>query len=301
MTISAPPYAPSLRLPLDGTCFLSSDPVVFTWSHYAPGHPFGQTAADLRYKVYGAGAWTTITTAATTAETYTMAGGTWPPGDPSTSASQYEWQVRTYRAGSTAGPWSNSFYLTSIDQWAAATITAPADASAQTVTPVLVTWTLPVAVDWLDAYRVRRANTAAGTGTVYYDSGIVDMTGKPEARVPLDVCTARTDYLLLTYRFLGVWSVAAVASIVVTILAPKVPLFTAIQVPGRPEVVISIARTDGFIGWEATAFNDIYRGSVRIATNVIDGGSFTDLLPGAEPNTYTVHGITAGGARTISY
>jgi len=173
-----------------------------------------------------------------------------------------------------------------------------------------LTWTLPAGGSQ-DAYQVIRADTAAGLGVVYYDSGVVDKQASGTTKggigateyvqVPLDVATARTDYVILTYRIHGFWSLPAVVSIVVTILAPKVPLFTATQVPDRPEVVIAITKTDGFIGYEATLFNDIFRDGVRIATLVPDGGYFTDLLPGAGPVEYAVHGVTASGAKTISY
>jgi len=307
------PYTPVPELPNNGEPagydgFIIFDaPATFTWSYQDPDYGDFQSRADFRYRESadpGIGWTVSLTNVDTNTYSYTLPANTWVNGG------IYEYQISVYDTAGLQSPWSASRFIAAIATPAAPTITSPVDASAQTDTPMSLTWTLPAGGSQ-DAYQVIRADSAAGLGVVYYDSGVVEHSSSGTrggfgavsgpVQVPLDVATARTDYVIVTYQIHGFWSLPAVVSIVVTILAPKVPLFTAVQVPGRPEVVVSIARTDGFIGWEATLFNDIYRDGVRIATGIPDGGYFTDLLAGAGPVEYTVHGVTASGAKTISY
>jgi len=124
MTISAP-LAPTLLSPDDGGIIFSPEDTVFSWSFRATGSPRAQSGADFRYKLFGAGSWTTITNAATTNTNYTLPAGSWPPGDPATTVSQYEWQVKTRRTGAADSPWSASFFTTSINYLPAPTITYP--------------------------------------------------------------------------------------------------------------------------------------------------------------------------------
>jgi len=124
MTISAP-LAPVLLTPVDGGVIFSLEGTEFTWAFRAVGSPAAQSGADFRYKVFGAALWTTITNAATTNTNYVLPAGTWPPGDPATTISQYEWQGKTRRTGAADSPWSSSFFTTSINYLPAPAITCP--------------------------------------------------------------------------------------------------------------------------------------------------------------------------------
>lgn len=293
------PYAPTLVAPYSGSYAISSAVNTFEWTPADPNPGDTQTRADFRYKLYGAGAWTTVTNAATTGATYVLPANTWPPGDPSTSASQYEWQVSTFDVAGLQGPWSASSWVTSIATVPAPTIIAPVDASDQPSSSVFVEWTLPAGGSPFpqDAYRVMRG-TAAGLAD-YYDSGTVVSTAQ-NATIPLDPVLGRTDYITVQFRYRGHWSAAASVSIINQFAPPHTPLLVLTQLAGEPAVDVSITNPAASGGYTDTVTNDITRNGVPIATAVPAGGTFTDLLPGAGEVTYLVTAHAANGATADS-
>jgi len=289
------PYAPSLRTPVDGGIIISSMPTVFTWDFYAPG-PNIQAAADFRYKLYGDVSWTTVTGAATTDTSYTLPASTWPGGDPTTTDSLYEWQVRTYGIGSAAGPWSNSFWATSINALATPTITAPAAGSTPASSPVTLSWTTP----WHPtSAQVRRTSATGGGGTIYYSLDRKEGLSQ-SVPIPLDAVT-RTDFLAVQYAYEGYWSPWASVSINVAFGPPHTPLITAAVLSDAAAVAVSITNPAASTGFEATVSNDLYRDGIRIATGLPVNGAFTDRLPGAGSVNYVVEAFAANGIQASSY
>jgi len=297
--VNSPPLAPTLTGPANNGSIISTGPNVFGWAFNDPDIGDAQTRADFRYKKAGDAVWTTITNAATTAPSYTLPGATWTVGF------QYEWQVSTFDKLPAQSPWSSSRFTTTIASVPAPTITAPTPASDQFSTPVALAWTLPAGGFTQDAYRVQRGSAADGTGTVYYDSGQVTSTAQ-NALVPLDASMGRTDYLRVSFLYAGNWSAWASVAVVGQFAPPMVPLLVLGQVPGRPEVVVTITNPPGSAGFADTLVCDLHRTSpdgskVRVAANLVPNSEFTDLMPGAGTTTYTAVAFAASGASTESY
>jgi len=297
MAINHAPLAPTPTEPLINSYIFYLGGNAFRWTFNDPDPGDTQSRADFRYRAAGAGSWTTVTNAATTAFLYVVAASTF------TVDTQYEWQVSCWDQAGLQSPWSYSLWVTTIDSpTTPPTITSPASGSAQASTPVTLAWTLPAGFTQ-EAYRVYRQ--ANGFGAIYYDSGIVESSWR-SAQIPLDAVRGRTDLLLVQFRYCGAWSPLSNVSVVNQFDPPHTPLLIAAQVSGRPEVVISITNPAASTGFEATVFNDLYRTGIdgvriRIAAALPVNASFTDLLPGAGNINYTVTAYAASGGTATSY
>jgi hypothetical protein len=291
--LNTAPLAPTLTaLPVN---IVASVPNVLAWRFNDNDAGDSQSRADVRSKVNGAGTWTTVTSAATTAQSYTLPASTWATGS-------VEWQVACWDFNSAAGPWSASGFVGTVAAVPAPTITSPAtDGLDQLVTPVEVDWTLPTG--WTqEAYWVLRGS-AAGLSD-YFDSGVV-VSAALYAMVPLDPISGRTDYLTLTFRSGGNWSVAASRTVVGQIAPPMVPVVFLAQTPGLPEVVATIINPAGSGGFSDTLVTDLYRTSpdnttTRIAANLANNSVVTDLLPTGGVNEYLAKAFAANASFAIS-
>lgn len=286
------PLAPTPLTPPTGGYAIASGANVFTWQFNGDV----QTRTDFRYKQHSGDAWTTLTSVATTASTYTLAASTWTAGN------LVEWQVSNYDSMSLQSPWSASSFVNVITAPPTPTITLPTSGAMVYNTPIDVTWTTggPTA----DAYRVQRCDTSAGTGTVYYDSGIVLGTGT-EAFVPLDAAAGRTDYLRLTYRFSGIWSSYGTTSILDEFGPPWPPVVTAVADPATASVTVTISNAAAGRGCVDTVANDLYRTGidgvpVPIARVLAPNAVIVDDLPGAGLITYQAVAFGASGSSASS-
>ena len=286
--VNTAPLAPTLTSPPNNGYIINTEANPFTWTFNDPDPGDSQSRADFQYKKLGDVAWTTITNAATTARTYTLAASTW------TAGFQYEWQISTFDVAGLQSPWSGSRFTNTIAVVPAPTITAPTTGEMEFGTPVELDWTLPGAFTQ-DAYRVQRTDLADGSGVIYYDSGIVALTAL-YAMVPLDAAAGRTDWLRVQFRYNGHWSAWASVDILDEFGPPHTPWLGCAQVPGQPAVVVVITNLGMSLGYTDTILNDLYRDGVRIAANLPANASFTDLLPGAGSVHYTVTAYSASGA-----
>jgi len=282
------PLAPTPTGPGDNGYIINTEANPFTWTFNDTDPGDYQTRADFRYKKFGDVAWTTITNAATTVASYTLAASTWTVGF------QYEWQVSTYDNASAQSSWSSSRFTNTIASVPAPTITTPTSGDMEFGTPVELDWTLPGAFTQ-DAYRVQRADLADGSGVIYYDSGIVALTAL-SAQIPLDAAAGRTDWLRVQFRYNAHWSAWASVDILDEFGPPHTPWLGCAQVSDQPTVVVAITNLGMSLGYTDTILNDLYRDGVRIAANLPANASFTDLLPGAGSVHYTVTAYSASGA-----
>jgi len=295
--VSNPPLAPTLNTPTNNGYIINTEANDFGWvyNNVDPGE--FQSKADFQYKKFGDVSWTTLTNVATTAGLYTLAASTWTLGF------QYEWQVKTYGAFGAASPWSASSFTNTIASVPAPTISTPTTGTMEYATPVNMAWTLPGAFTQ-DAYQVQRTQNADGSGTLYYDSGIVVTTGQ-SALVPLDAAAGRTDWLRVAFRYNGHWSAWTSVDILCEFGPPNNPTLACAQVTGQPAVNIVITNPPAGGGYSDTILNDLYRSgrdnvTIRIAANLPPNSSFIDLLPGAGDNEYLAVAYAASGASAIS-
>lgn len=97
------PNAPTLNSPATGTTVDMGVTQRLAWTFSDPDAGDTQSKFDLQYRL-GAGAWTTVT--GTTPNSW------WDAVAGTFTAGNWEWQVRTYDAVGTIGPWSASSFFT---------------------------------------------------------------------------------------------------------------------------------------------------------------------------------------------
>jgi hypothetical protein len=181
---------------------------------------------DYRYRLLGAGSWTTVTDATPNAY-HDFASGTFAAGD-------YEWQVLPYDAlGTPAASWSSSAFFTAANPPSAPTITAPIN----NATISTSTGTLTISAPSLDSWQWRKVADSAGspdTATVY-DSGTESV---PTSRLaPLTYPTNnRYEHLQARINIAGLWSSWASIRVQVAYTPPATP--TAVVTPGSASIVI---------------------------------------------------------------
>jgi len=285
--VNTAPLAPTLTGPANNGYIINTEANIFGWTFNDPDPGDSQSRADFRYKKFGDATWTTITNAATTARTYTLAASAW------TAGFQYEWQVTTSDKAGVASPWSASRFTNTVAVVPAPTITTPTSGDMEYNTPVEVDWTLPSGFTQT-SYDLRRTENADGSGAVYYAKTVA--TTAQTADIPLDASPGRTDWLLVRFWYNGHWSAWASVDIVNEFGPPHTPWLGCSQIPDRPAVVVAVTNLPASLGYTDTVSNDLYRDGVRIATGLPAGGSFTDLLPGAGIVDYTVTAFAASGA-----
>lgn len=187
------PNAPTLTSPIGSTVVDRASTQRFTWtfSDVDPGD--SQSAYDLRYRLIGAPGWTD-TYESTTNSFRDITGFT---------AGNYEWQVRTYDALGTVGPYSSSEFFTAATAPSAPTITDPLNGS-----DVIATDT----VTWIAAsqthYQVR---TVADVSLAPYPSVVYSDTGEVASvalrTVPLSFpSNGRYEHLQVRIKYDGLWS-----------------------------------------------------------------------------------------------
>lgn len=295
--INSTPNAATLTAPPTNSYVVASAATVLAWQFSDPDPGDYQTAADVRHRT-GTGAWATITSAATTASTYTLPASTWTVG------STYEWQVRTYDNAGVASPWSASSFANAIAAVPAPTITAPASGAMETATPVELDWTIPTGF-FQAGYQVQRTQNADGTGTLYYDSGTVT-TALTSAQIPLDPSVGRTDYLRVRFLYYTSWSPWVSVGVLNEFAPPQTPLLLCTVNRAAASVTVSITNLAAAGGYAGTVSNDLSRTgpdgvTVRIARSLPPGSTFTDVLPGAGVTKYTATAYASSGATATSY
>ena len=291
------PLAPSLTGPANSDYVVASDLNVFTWMFLDNDPGDSQSRADFRYKKAGDTVWTTLTSVATTASTYSLPVNTW------TGGFQYEWQVSTFDVAGAQSPWSASSFVNVITSIPSATITTPTAGANEFATPVTVVWSLSASFNQ-NAYQVTRTQNADGTGTLYYDSGVV-VSSALTASVPLDVAIGRTDYIRVVFRYTTHWSTWASVSIINQFGPPHIPLLTFITDPAKASVQVTITNQGASGGYADTTSNTLFRtspdgGTVRLNVGMVVNAVYVDKLAGAGVNTYTVIAFAANGGSATS-
>jgi hypothetical protein len=222
------PTAATLLSPVGGTS-VDRTAVDLRWDFNDPDAGDYQSKADIRYRIVGAGSWTTVSNAATTNENYLIPS--------SLTAGDYEWQVFTYDATGTSGVWSASGFFT------AANVPSP-----PTITSHAVDATIPTSNDSLvwsgagSSTQARRvADDGAGnpnTAVVYEDSGIVT-PGTLDWPFSFPV-NNRTEHLQVRRMVSGLWSSYASVRVLVSYTPPATPSLevTVYEVDGRDAALL---------------------------------------------------------------
>lgn len=224
------PNAPTLTAPTGGVSIDRGATNRFSWVFSDPDSPDSQSAYDLRYRVVGAPAWTTVS--GTTAAFRDFPGGTF-------TANNFEWQVRTTDALGLVGPWSASAFFTAADTPAGPSITDPVNGQTIPSSSYTVAWSTASQ----DSYQLRRVADSAGaadTATVYFDSGEV-VGPLTRSRLVTFETNGRWEHVQVRTRVSGLWSAWASVRVNVSYTAPATP--TIAVVADSPKGAISVQAT----------------------------------------------------------
>jgi hypothetical protein len=214
------PNAPTLVGPVGGTVVNRAITQRFSWTVSDPDLGDSQSKYDLQYRTVGSSTWTTVTQQ-TPSQFRDFTGSTF-------AAADYEWQVRTYDAQGTQGPWSASGFFTAADPPAGATIITPTNGSVIGQSTATLTWSVPNQ----DAFEVRKVADLAGapdTATVYWASPTVVNPVTRNYDVPFQT-NNRYEHVQVRIRYSGIWTDWATVRVQVSYTPPAKPIVTAVGV-----------------------------------------------------------------------
>lgn len=280
---------------------------VVTWVFADQDSTDTQTFADVRYRI-GAGAWTTVSHAATTAGTYSFPANTF-----SGSVNQaVEWQVRTYDSGGLVSPYSASVYFTP-----RTAPTAPTLSTAANIPSATPAYSVSTTSNF-NQVQVRTVNDVAGSpgSTVIADTGTITLGAAAKLRagsLPTGTYVNGTNYHMQARVASpkGVWSAwTSTSALIAAINAPLVPTLTInpVLLP-TPQAVVQIANPGS--DPNPVVSNSIYRSvlnadgstqsETRVATGLAQNASWTDAqVPLNVTVRYRIQAYSASGAYTSS-
>ena len=275
------PLAPSVSVP---SLANRTQALTVGVQHNHAGDYHVQTAGNLRYRLIGAGAWTTV--AIGTSSAYTFAANTLPAGS-------YEFQAQTQGyAANGYGPWSASVVAV-LTTPPVATITTPADGSTFTGARITTTW------GYYDAEGSAQAGwqlsiTDTGTGLVAYST-----QGTGAATSYLAPCTLADGHSysvsVSVQDGAGAWSDPAVATFTVSYVPTPAPTFTTVWDPDTGAATLTITNPAPGGGQVAAVSNNVYRDGVLIAELVPVSSVWVDRIPPTNTTvTYRVEAVSAG-------
>jgi hypothetical protein len=266
------PNAPTNLTPAGGTVIDRTITQRFDWDFSDPDAGDTQSKYDLRYRVVGAGTWTDILNQSTTNTFHDFAGGTFAAGD-------YEWQVRTYDAQGTVGPYSSSALFTAASPPTAPTITDPINNQVIGANSYTMLWSASNQA----SYQVRTVADNAGapnTGTVYTDTGEV-VSSTDRARSVAFAVNSRFEHVQVRVKYQGLWSTWASVRVEVSYTPPPTPTFQLIA--GTSTLDVDITNPAPGAGEPTVTSNDVYvndgGGEERKVTGVAQSGTWTYRTP----------------------
>lgn len=161
VVVLSPPNAPTSLTA--GPVVDATEPIVFGWVHNSVDGS-AQTQYQIRYRVEGAGTWTTLAPVVSVVPEFTMTAGTL------TNIQTYEWEVRTWGAATTGGtdgtgdsPWSSTAVFNARAR-PTASISTPVDGGVVNISTVTVVW---------EYYDAQGTAETAWTARLYDASGSV--------------------------------------------------------------------------------------------------------------------------------
>lgn len=287
------PNAPTLNSPATGTTVDRAVTQRFAWTSSDPDAGDSQSKFDLRYKIVGAGSWTTTVSQTTPNSFWDAVGGTFALGD-------YEWQARTYDALGKDGPWSPSSFFTAADAPAGATITAPINGATISTATATLAWSAPTQTH----YQYRRMDDVAGAAgtTVYYDSGEITDAVTRSLTVAYPV-NNRTEHTQVRIKKDGLWSEWADNRNPVSWTPPMAPTIVATTDPSTATIRVAITNPTPTGGAPVTSYNDVYVSSPldpedRLATLVPPNSTWVWRMPSAV-RPYTIRAVAVGANGTV--
>lgn len=268
-----PPTAPSDLNPDSATVDRTSAQV-FSWTFNDPDAGDSQSAYELQYRLEGDSTWTTTGQVSSPTSQHEFAALDFAAGD-------YEWQVRTWDAGGTEGPWSSSAFFTAATAPTPPSITDPANGSTVETDPHDVTWSTPNQ----DAYQLRRVADDAGSPdetTVYFDTGTVSSASTRTRSVDFPD-NNQFEHIQVRVHYDGLWSTWTSVRVEVSYTPPAEPTLTV--TPDDPAGAISVQATHPTPSASEPSVEsvDFYRrdtddtgDGIRIAAEVAPSAVYTD-------------------------
>lgn len=302
ISLNAAPNAPTTLTP-DGVVIDKDATQRFSWTFSDPDTGDSQSAYDLRYRLVGAGTWTTVSGGAT--QYHDFVGGTFAAGD-------YEWEVRTYDAAGLVGPYSSTATFTAAAPPSTPTITDPTNGGTVSTENYTVEWS----ASSQEKYQVRTVADAAGspdTGTVYQDTGTVTSSSARARTMAFDT-NLRAEHVQVRVQVAGLWSAWASVSVNVSYTLPATPTLVVTSADATASISIAITNpapagsepavtgNDVWVRVAAGGRKDIDRpvggDGVRLSVDTANNGTFVDRAPRA--NTEYEYRVRAQGDNDVS-
>jgi hypothetical protein len=258
------PGAPTNLSPTGGEAVDRATAVRLSWQHNPAVAGEAQSKFDLQWKLQGGETWNTVTV---TTENQYYDKSDFPHGN-------IEWQVRTYDQDNQVSGYSAVSVFMAGDKPATPAITNPLNLANVTDPRPTVTWTSAGQA----AYNLKVLDTT-GIITLWETTLIsTDLT----KQIEYSLVNATSYKLSLRIRNAdGLWSDYHTISITAAFVPPPTPTITVTPNNPRGSITVAVTNPAPGVGEPALSYNDIYRqeGSgafVRIATGIVDDGSYTD-------------------------
>lgn len=296
------PHAPGLLVPATNEALDLNSVNRFAWQHSDPDNDI-QTAYELRYRIAGAPAWTTVS-ASTPNGFRDFPAGTFTAGS-------YEWQVRTYDHA-LVGPWSSSSFFSATVRTAAPSITAPINNETIAGANYVATWTGSATATH---YQWRRVADNLGTPndtTVYQDSGEVVLGNVRNAQLTLDV-NSRYEHFQVREKDNLLWTEWASRRYLVSFTPPAVPQVSVrpvktIRIPGdfTDAIAVTLANPTPTNGQPTVSYLNLRRKAafepdpgIRIGA-LLPAGVYTDRTPASGVEyVYAAEAVAPNGTSTL--
>ena len=280
MPVCVVPNAPTLTVPAQAD---RTQPLTVGVQHH-PADYHVQTAGNLRYRLVGAGAWTTVSIG--TNPSYTFAANALPSGS-------YEFQAQTQ--GLTAlgmGAWSASS-VAAVTSPPTANITSPATGGTVTTARITLSW------GYYDPEGTAQAAWAAqivdnGTGAVVWSARQAGPAGT------FDVPYTHADGGSYTASVqvqdgAGAWSAWTGSAYTVSYVPPPAPGVVSSFNPDTGAATLTITNPAPGGGQVAAVSNSIYRDGSLIAEDLPLNSTYTDPVPALNSApSYRVVAVSAG-------
>lgn len=270
------PYAPTLTAMEGGASYDNGVANRARWEFADPNAFDSQSAASVRYRLVGAGSWTTVAVGSPNSW-YDFAAGL--------AAGGYEWQAAVTDALGLTGPWSTSGFFTMVDGLPGLSITAPVNGGTVGAVDTIV-WSTPNQ----DSYQLRRVGDDDGDPdptTVYFDTGEVLSSSTRDLELAFDV-NNRVEHLQVRVKFEDLWSEWASVEVDVSFTPVPAPSFVLVPDVGSGSLMVVISNPASGEDEQAAVYNDVFvddgplvgtGGEERRVTGVSPNGSWRYWTP----------------------
>ena len=264
--LNSPPNAPTLLAPVGGVTINRGAVQRLSWTFSDPDAGDSQSKYDLRYRLVGAGTWTTRTD--TTPSRY------WDAPANTFAAGNYEWQVYTYDSQGLGGSWSASSYFTAAAAAPAGpAITSPSNGATVDVEAALI-WSTPSQT----LYEVHVLNGS----TEVFTTGQVSSPTTRQVIVPFPTNNV-TRTIEVRVQHSGLWSTWSSITVTVSYTPPPAPVMYVTDSDATGSLTLAITNPGPSGSQPDVVSNEVWindgDGAERRAVDAAPNGVWTYWTP----------------------